>query len=212
MQLRHRIEIETFILLFLTACISGFFVWYSNKSPLQKASVTIPIIQNNNESIVPTAVPTPEVDEASQISPDGKETLKMKVTHNLDQTLTYLFTASDSDGSNERQIYATSSADLTFSIPFNTWSPDDKYVFIEKGSTNALVFNASGNPITSDQTYLEVRNDFQTKLPNVTIREITGWAGYGLLIVNSTASDGTQGSSYWYEVPSGGIEQLSTKF
>jgi hypothetical protein len=155
----------------------------------------------------------PETETASQISPDGTKNLLMKITTNSDKTKAVEFTAADESGTNAKTIYTTQVGELeTFSIPFNAWSPDDKYVFIVKNGNGALVFRADGKPVAKDQTFFDIPAVFGDKVKDNTYKETTGWASNTLLIVNSIKSDGTKGPSYWFEVPSQAIIQLSSQF
>jgi len=98
------------------------------------------------------------------------------------------------------------------SIPFNTWSPDDKYVFIQKNNGDALVFSATGEDISEGQKYIGIKDIFNGTERADYYHETTGWASPTLLIVNTVRADNKKGSSYWFEIPSKAIIQLSSQF
>ncbi len=119
----------------------------------------------------------------------------------------------DGSSTNEYALYTAKVQNPdNLSIPFNTWSPDNKYLFIQKNENGALVFKASGESITSDQTFFDVGDIFKDKVKNVVPKVVTGWASLTLLIVNTVKEDHTKGPSYWFEVPSQAIIQLSSQF
>ena len=64
----------------------------------------------------------------------------------------YSFYTSDGSGINEQFIFdKTLDKTRYMTIPFNTWSPDNKYLFILHNIGDlheALVFRADGQPMT----------------------------------------------------------------
>ena len=215
MTIRHQIELETISFVILAAFISSFFVLRSNQNFQQQFHINFPIIAGNSTQnvITPISNPVSKVDTASQISPDGTKMLIMKTTHNIDGTLTYVISAADGSGLNEKQLYTTKvKGSENMSVPFNAWSPDNKYLFVHKNGNDALVFRATGEPIASGQTYFDVGDLFREQNKKDMFSEATGWASETLLIVNTVKADNTKGSSYWFEVPSKAIIQLSSEF
>ena len=206
MTIRKAIEIEGISYIVFAALLSGIFVWNNNRPSL-------PILfANTSQTIVALSPVTPRVERASQISPDGSRNLIMEVTDNSDGTLTYSFVTSDSSGSVRNQIYLiTVQSSEKYTVPFNAWSPDNKYVFIYKGDANALVFKATGEPITGEELYIDLESVFTAKNTTHTIKEITGWADPALVIFN-TLDQNAQKASFWLEVPSKAIIPLSTQF
>lgn len=212
---RHQIKLESVSFILIAVFSASFFVWQSNHNFQQQFYSDTPVIAENTfpKIVAPTLNPILKIDTSSQISPDGTMKLNMKKTHNRDGTLTYLFTVTDGSGGNEHEVYTTKSeGSENLSIPFNTWSPDDKYVFIQKNESGALVFKESGEPIVNDQIYFDVGEIFGEKIKNVTPTLVTGWASETLLIINTQKEDNTKGPSYWFEVPSKAIIQLSSAF
>src|SRR5581483_10289178 len=181
----------------------------------KQAHLKAPIIAGSNSSqmLAPTIIPALHVETATQPSPDGTHELVLKTTHTSNSILSYILTATDATGNNAQTIYtASSSASEAWSIPFNTWSPDDTYVFIQKADGDALVFDASGKEIVPGQMFLDVGSVFSAGGRTDSYHETTGWASPTLLIINTTKSDNTKSSSYWFEVPTQAIIQLSSQF
>src|SRR5258708_2325327 len=69
------------------------------------------------------------------ISPDGSKTLVMKTTIGADARKTYSFSVQESPSLGEHLVYSkTLDVGDEMSIPFNSWSPNNQYFFIqEKG-------------------------------------------------------------------------------
>lgn len=215
MTIRHQIELETVFSIIVAASLSSFFVWRSNQNYQTQFHVAVPVIAANNTqtAIAPILDPVLKMDTASQVSPDGTKKLVMKTAHNTDGTLTYVFTTTDGSGTSEQQLYtATVKGSESMSIPFNTWSPDNRFLFIQKNGTQALVFKATGEPIAPGQAYFDVPDVFRERSINNTFHEATGWASPTLLIINTITADNSKGPSYWFEVPTKAIIQLSSQF
>lgn len=215
MTIRHQIELETLSFISIAIFVGSFFVWRSNQNFQYQLRAVSPIVSEGNTAkiIIPSVNPILKIETASQTTPDGTKKLTMKKTYNSDGTSTFIFAVMDGSGENEYNIYTIKvEASENFSIPFNTWSPDNKYVFIQKNDTGAWVFKANGQPITTDQAYLDVGDLFMAKIKNVVLKEVTGWASPTLLIVNTVKEDTTKGPSYWFEVPSKAIMVLSSRF
>lgn len=209
------IEMDTIFLLGISAIAGVVFAISSNHKPNISYSFSVPVVQDYQNPIS-TLSPIPLTKTSSQISPDGTRIIKLTATTNKDTSVTYTFITSDSTNQNQQSIYATTLPNTeSISIPFNTWSPDDKYVFIEHNMTNgseALVMKADGKPIAEGEQYFNVTTLFTAKNTRDVYQETTGWASETLLIINTTGQDGSKSSSYWFEVPSKAIIQLSTEF
>lgn len=210
MKLTWKLDLEILASVFLVFAVSSFFVWRGNNSlrPIQLSNPIIADVQMESDNVNTVL----QVDNASQITPDGTKKLVMNTTHNKDGSLYYVFTTTDGSGKNEQPLYATTSAAESFRLPFNAWSPDNKYLFIEKKNGDALVFNATGEDIIEGQKYLNVEDLFSASGKKDTYKVTTGWASETLLIVNTVTPENTKGSSYWFEVPSKAIMQLSSEF
>ena len=117
-------------------------------------------------------------------SPDGEATLTMKKEKVQDGTM-YTFFTTDSVTGNQNIVFTeTVSSGDTLSIPANTFSPDDKYIFLKEenlGQTDFFVITKSGA--------LDISRPFATKYPNLKLTDVTGWGGMALLVVNTNKAD-----------------------
>lgn len=213
--IKRIIEIESLSIITIAAAVSMVVVVYNNHKQQQNFSATSPVVENNsaNAQTLPSPSPLPQTDLSSQISPDGTKKVLMKTTHNADGTLTYIVSTSDGSGNNEQQIYTTTlSGSESMHIPFNTWSPDNRYFFIIKNDKDVMVFRATGEVFANGEAYLDASDAFNARNTGYTLQEATGWASPTLIIINTTTSSNTKGPSYWFEVPSKAIIRLSTEF
>lgn len=215
MTVRHQIELETVSLMLIAVFIGSFFVWYHNAEFSKNFLATSPIVSAGSiqNLIVPTLSPINKIEFASQISPNGTKNLSMSKTHHPDGSFTYVFNVSDVSGSNKKELFRTTAqATEVLSVPFNAWSPDDRYVFIQKNSNDGLVFKATGDEIIPGKLYLDIVDIFADKVKTLKPRVVTGWASETLLLVNTINENNTVGPSYWLEIPSMAAIQLSTLF
>jgi hypothetical protein len=225
---RHTTGINPILFLALSAITGVFFAAYLNhKTNIRaSASISLPVVQHlqNQPTLIfvptptsiPSLAPTPKTETFSQVSPDGTNTLTMTVTTNQDLTKTYVFTTFKGTNTTQKLIYNTTLPSVeSMVIPFNTWSPDNAYVFLQHnslGSNEVIVMKADGQPLSEGEQYYNVKTLFTARNTGDSYRETTGWASETLLIINTTLPGGSKGPSYWFEVPSKAIIQLSTQF
>ncbi len=146
-------------------------------------------------------------------SSDGKMNLVMHtINQNGIQNLT--FTVSDIKGNNPKVIFNRSvKLPESMMIPPNTWSPDNKNLFLEEksaqGERNFFVFKATGEKFTQDDAYLDVGTLFTAKKPEYALYDATGWASETLLIILTRDGNGQKGPSYWFDITSRSFIQLA---
>lgn len=230
--INRKLELEAVSFIILAAFAGTFFAMYNNNRPKARILSEIPIMQENQSVGIasvgsPLAKPAslPKTETASQISSDGGKELTMKTTYNQDNTQTYTFFTGDESLDQEQTVFSkTLDNTKSMLIPFNTWSPDNKYFFIQEqikaksdlakdGSvTGVYAFKALGEPFTNEEKYLDVTDLFIKRNTGNNFTRATGWASETLIVINTTKPDNTKGPSYWFEVPGKAILQLSTEF
>lgn len=212
MTTRHQIELESVFLISIVAAASLFFVVQRNNNYQPQFDIASGV----SSMAVSTEAISTEVIVSSQVSPDGTKKIVMKATRNPDNTLTYDFSVSDGEGANEQYIFTnTVDSSKSMTIPFNTWSPDNKYFFIQENvgnNKNIFVFNTLGSQFEGAEAYLDATDLFKRANTGNNFDEATGWASESLIIINTKKENGKKGYSYWFEVPSKSIIQLSTEF
>ena len=208
---RRQIELETFLLISIVVVGSLYFAIQKNNHQPQFsfASGISPVS-------APAEIISPKITVAQQISPDGEKKVIMKVTENSDNTKTHDLSTADENGANEKFVFTKIlDSSKNMSIPFNTWSPDDNYFFIQENAgenKSIFVFKATGESFSDTEKYFDAADIFTQKDTGNNFAEATGWASGTLIIINTTKPDDTKGFSYWFEVPSKAIIQLSTEF
>ena len=160
--------------------------------------------------LIPVATPlqTTPLETSTMDSPDGTKTLTM-IKRQINDLASYFFYT---DG---KLIFKkTESLTQSFSIPYNTWSPDNVYVFLKEitpSVNNYYVFYASGEPFP-DNVQVNLQDLFSQKFPDYTIMDVTGWAAPNLIILNTKTKQEGRDVSFWFDVPSLSFIQLSTYF
>lgn len=200
-------KIKILLLIFLVATVfAGALVFKSGKSqkPLPSFAATL-------RSPLPSIKPTPFiVTETSEvISPDGKVKLMM-YKKRIDAEITWTFSIGD-----KTLFRETLPTSTTLSIPYNVFSPDNKYIFLKSvvsGVDNYIVLSTNKNSSDQESPNLEIASLFNKKYPNYKITDVTGWGGTNLIIINTNKEGGTTGPSFWFDVPSKSFIQLSNRF
>ncbi len=137
-------------------------------------------------------------------APDGTRKLTMKRVTLTATESAYVVTTSDISGANRTVLYQTVlpvSDDLI--LPPNSWSPDNKFVFVKITSPQGLsvqVFQSNGEAFGDGQPAVDVSQIFHEKLPDVALRDVTGWDDPSLLHVMTYAADKSIGFSYWFDM------------
>lgn len=168
---------------------------------LYRSNQAIPVVLSV-ERPLPPASPSPT--PVSQISPDGTHTLSLKAKGEKTEIIV-----------NEKPI--SSLTDTNFedlSIPFNTWSPDNKYFFLNAKIADQreyLVFRESVLPVATDILYYKINELFELAYPDKIITSVTGWAAPTLLIINAK-SDTEAKMSFWFDVQAHKFIRLSNYF
>ena len=170
------------------------------EAPIQEISVT-----------TPSPSPAPMLTASSA---DGEIELKMNQTRINDSITWTLRTITDED-TVRRIFWKTLPADTELSIPFNSVSPDNKYLFLKQegpDKTRYLVMTTSGEPIGQELQTLEFAEKFEAEQPDYKITEVTGWGGIDLIVFNTDTVEGAIGPSFWYEVPTRSFIRLPNRF
>lgn len=206
----HKIELESIFLISVVAAVSLFFVVQRNSQGQFAGSNLVASINS------PIVTPMPSQSTLSQISPDGTKEVIMRITSNQDDTKTYSIYTADSSGANEHFVFdKTLDKAKYITIPFNTFSSDNKYFFIQENAMEGksiFAFKVTGEPFSETEKYFDVTDLFVKKETGNNFTEATGWASESLIIINTTKEDGAKGPSYWFELSSKAIIHLSTEF
>ena len=153
--------------------------------------------------------------ELSVHSGDGTAQLIMRKASQKDNSILYSFFAANASGKIERTLFTKNiPTSDTMVIPANTWSPDNKYVFLRENNANSFsifVFKASGEAFADQEQYLDLTALFAKRNLPYTVADVTGWDSETLLHMHTTAKEkNSRGPSYWFDVTDRAFLQLAT--
>ncbi|HVZ66745.1 MAG TPA: hypothetical protein VG917_00615 [Patescibacteria group bacterium] len=211
---------RVFLIIFVLVGI-GFssvfsFSYIKNTQKTKEMSNSLKSGSANNIAVVQTAESKtlPKVETSNVHSPDGKMELVMDKT--LEESVnSYSLYTCEVQCVNKSQILTISlPKDQSIDLPLNSWSPNNKYVFVRKTGGAAIaywVFNADGQAFANGNNFIDVVPAFDAKQTGNNLGEVTGWDSNTLLHVFSNLTDGTRGPSYWFEVPSQAVIRLASR-
>lgn len=186
----------------LISLVVVFFVFHSKQQPSSSLST-------------PPPVPVARAAEPTTISsPDGKKSLVM-TQNKAGETVIYAFLIMDDSSGAQKEIFTkTEVGGMSLSIPSNTFSSDNKYVFLKEtnGAQTSYLVLPTTLPSDSLGTPIDVSSLFVAKYQNYVITNATGWGGPTLLIINTDKAGGGIGPSFWFDIASNSFIQLSTRF
>lgn len=208
--LRHNLEM--FFIITLGTALS-LFVLVQRNNYRNQTSFSLSAIVPTTALIAPTGATYP-LQTSSMGSPDGGMNLTMNSQKGKDATK-YTFFTSTPEGLDQNIFAKQLDESGSLAIPYNTWSPDNKYVFLKELTTslpNYYVLNSDGSPLAGGVKYVNIQELFSAKQPDYTIVEVTGWADPNLIIVNAKSNKENRVVSFWFEVSGQSFLQLSTYF
>ncbi len=219
MTTRRQIELDSFVFLAFAAAVGiTFAIITTNHVPKIQSPLSLPVMQIAQITPTQTEAPTPTPAKPTtvfQTSPDGTKTLYMTVTPGV-KTTSYLFVVSSDNDITRQTVYSiTLPNSQSMSIPFNTFSPNDTYFFVQQNTAtgnSSLVLRTDGTTLTNNASYVNVTNIFKSKEPSALYDTTTGWASDTLLIILTKNPDKTEGTSYWFELPDEAVIPLATEF
>ncbi|MBI3070140.1 MAG: hypothetical protein HYY87_02445 [Candidatus Levybacteria bacterium] len=159
-----------------------------------------------NPALIKPIAPTPEIQNTEVHSPDGEMNLIMQAQKQSDGSATYSFIASDIAGKNNKILFEkTVGFGVSMEISYNSWSPDNKYVFLRENKVDSFdifIFKASAENFSNGEKYIDVMPRFAESKIKYVIKDITGWDSPTLLHVV------TSGPSYWFDITTRAFLQL----
>lgn len=186
------------------------------------ALTTSSMVQNQaplKRDLAAEKTPTPEPPKEKVtdfLSPDGAFTLTVENLIDTSGSVHQTFFVTSTEEGEKTVIYETESniGDL-ITVPENTFSPTNKYVFLtyqESGKSRYIVLQTDGEDIKKNSETVDFTTLFEAKYPNFVITDVTGWGGYGLIVVNTDTPKGKTGPSWWFDVAGSSFIRLSTRF
>jgi hypothetical protein len=162
-----------------------------------------------------TEIPLEDV-SVDIISPDEKSTLTVKKSGEVEGVITQTFyIKSEGDETSVKIFERESKSDNLISVPENTFSPNNKYIFLkyeDSGKTRYIVLRTDGEELKEGSQTVEIESLFSEKHPDYRITDVTGWGGYTLIVVNTNTVDGKTGPSWWFDLSNFSFIRLSSRF
>lgn len=162
-----------------------------------------------NPALIKPIAPTPAIQNSEVHSADGEMNLVMQKQEQKDGSVVYSFFTSDVSGKNKKILFEkTVKTDVSITIPKNSWSPDNKYVFLRENKLNSfdfLVFKASGENFSNGEKYIDIMPRFIDSKIKHEMQDVTGWDSPTLLHVV------TSGPSYWFDITTKAFLQLARR-
>jgi len=213
--LKHVLKTVFFIVMAAGLVLFALMQRNSHKTTTNVFSQTI----TSPTFVIPTPTLLVPVSTPSQTttmdSPDGTKTLTM-IKRQINGLAAYFFYTSNKSDAVDKLIFKkTEGLTESFSIPYNTWSPDNVYFFLKEATpsvNNYYVFYVSGNLLPNNAQYVNIQELFAQKLPDFTLVDVTGWAAPNLVLVNTKTKQEGRDVSFWFDVPGLSFIQLSTYF
>jgi hypothetical protein len=181
--------------MFALVLLAGSFWWFGYPRPSEDVAEVLAVTQ-------PQVTPAPT--SLTQISGDGTRTLAIEKIGELVEL------------SVNQEMIATKRVDprSVVRIPFNTWSPNNKYFFITEqrdDKAEYLVMNESGKPFADGEPELKVSELYAQAYPDNTILSVSGWAAPTLIVLNAR-SESEENMSFWFDVQTQKFIRLATNF
>lgn len=188
------------ICIFVVSSVFWVNSWKSQPAITQplisKASQPTPLSQSNEQFSGDASIKLTE--KTNKIN-NGNTLYSFKVTNILTNTTQTIFTD-------------TTDRSISYSIPGNTWSPDNKQFFLTKTTPMGqtfLVFKADNLNYANGQKFLDIADYWSKTKYSLKIVTATGWASNDLIILTTIQENGSVGPLFWFVVSSHSFLQLS---
>ncbi len=194
----RKLSLDLIVLVALAAAgwLIFSFVYQKNLTKPAKEVVNTP---------VPSSSPSPNR-QTTVNSADGTMTVIMKYVLNLNGSSIYSFYIQDNSKKTQKLIFSKTKTAGSMSLPANSWSPDNKTIFIqdsEGGVDSFLVLKASGEEFSTGK-YLDVVTLYNKSKNAYNFRDLTGWDDPVLLHVRTVG-----GPNFWFDITSQSFLQLA---
>ncbi|HJY98359.1 MAG TPA: hypothetical protein VJ227_01445 [Patescibacteria group bacterium] len=146
-------------------------------------------------------------------APNGKMSLTVREEKTENGTI-QTFSVTEKEGDAKEIYRETVSQGVTISVPYNTFSPDNTYIFLKRSGAGMsyFVLKTDGSLFADGSKTIDFVKLFNEKYPETPAADITGWGGMTLVVINTHNPDGTVDHSFWYDASSNSFIALSTRF
>lgn len=162
---------------------------------------------------VPTLVPVKEAAYKSEVhSPDGTMKIVLDKVFKSQTSIDHIVTVSKITGTDKKVILTkTFGENQTIQLPQNSFSPDNKYIFLkekDKDMFSFYVYKVSGELFANGKEYTEVIPLFEDKKYELKLSDVTGWDSNTLLHIFTVKENGAAGPSFWFDTENYAFYQL----
>lgn len=175
-----------------------------------------PVVENTLKAIPQTfADIKPGPKTSTILAPNGKMTLIVKEERGKNGESIDTFSTKKDTGETVEIYTEVLSEGVSISVPLNTFSPDNKYIFLKRTTQSGdtfFVLKTDGTLFKNNEKTIDFVSLFNQKYPETKASDVTGWGGMTLIVVNVNKPDGRVEHSYWYDVTSNSFIALSTRF
>lgn len=192
-------------ILFLLILIIVTIYWVFTKQP-DKTSLLAPIN-------TPTPTKSKEIKQTFERKSSDQTILFTETIKKLPNGyVQYTFEVPNKTSKTSQTVYdVTEDPTVSYLLPDNSWSPDNKQFFITKSTPwglTYLIFKADGTNYSNGAKFHDIQALWSKTKYTSTIRTATGWGGNDLVILKTTQSDGTPGPDFWFVTSTHGFLQL----
>ena len=148
----------------------------------------------------------PESQETVVDSPDGTIKLVMTKKKNQNGALIYSFSTKEESGKSLKIFEKTATFGEEMSLPQNSFSPDNKYLFIKDTNgykTDYLVFRVNGEPFSTGEEFINATELFDQKVKGYNLKSLTGWDDPVLMNILTV-----NGPRFWFDITTRSFIQL----
>ncbi len=206
---KHRSKFFTVVTLIGSLLTAGILVLSS-----MKVNNDVPV--TSNYALEAKSKEPAKETTVDYLAPNGKATLTMKNGKEVKGVFTQTFYITSEEDKKPVKIFERdSSSDNLISVHHNTFSPDNKFIFLkseDSGKTQYIVMRTDGKDIKEGSQNVEIVSLFSEKHPDFVITDVTGWGSYSLIVVNTDTKDGKLGPSWWFDLSNFSFIRLSTRF
>lgn len=180
----------------------------------QKTRSAVPETTGHASEVLETDL-SEDDSKVSILAPDGSMTLIVKNKRSGEDTINQKFSIMSEDDQTVEIYSSDSLKDQLVSVPYNTFSPDNKFIFLKTitpSGNEYIVMRTDGKFILEESKTVAVIESFNQKFQNLVVTDVTGWGGKNLIVVNTDLKEQGVGPSFWFDVSNLSFIRLASRF
>lgn len=180
----------------------------------QKTRSAVPETTGHASEVLETDL-SEDDSKVSILAPDGSMTLIVENKRSGEDTINQKFSIMSEDDQTVEIYSFDSLKDQLVSVPYNTFSPDNKFIFLKTitpSGNEYIVMRTDGKFILEESKTVAVIESFNQKFQNLVVTDVTGWGGKNLIVVNTDLKEQGVGPSFWFDVSNLSFIRLASRF